>query len=204
MLEQLFGSQTRVKLLQLFLNNPEDKYYVRELTRVLNSQINAVRRELQNLETMEIIRVVTDEDDNAQKSRQKFYQSNVKFILYPELKSIIQKSQFLLNKKFANSLKKAGKLYYLALTGFFVGDKDAPIDILVVGRFKKKSVERILKNFEKNFRREINYTILDKEEFDYRRSVADRFLYSILDSEKIVMIDEVMNTLSEVTNEENN
>ncbi len=204
MLEQLFGSQTRVKLLQLFLNNPEDKYYVRELTRVLNSQINAVRRELQNLEAMEIIKIVTDDDDNAQKSRQKFYQSNVKFVLYPELKSIIQKSQFLLNKKFAGSLKKAGKVYYLALTGFFVGDKDAPIDILVVGRFKKKSVERILKNFEKNFRREINYTILDKEEFDYRRSVADRFLYSILDSEKIVMIDEVMNTLSEITNEDNN
>ena len=203
MLEQLFGSQTRVKLLQLFLNNPEDKYYVRELTRVLNSQINAIRRELDNLESLEIIRVVSDDDAKAKKSRQKFYQSNIKFVLYPELKSIVQKSQFLLNKKFANSLKKAGKVYYLALTGCFVGDKNAPIDILVVGRFKKKSVERILKNFEKNFRREINYTMLDKDEFNYRRSVADRFLYSILDSEKIVMVDEIMNTLSEITNEEN-
>jgi predicted transcriptional regulator len=202
MLEQLFGSQTRVKLLQLFLNNPEDKYYVRELTRVLDSQINAIRRELDNLEAMEIIKVVHEDSADNKKTRQKFYQSNVKFVLYPELKSIIQKSQFLLNKKFAGSLKKSGKVYYLALTGFFVGDKEAPIDILIVGRFKKKSVERILKNFEKNFRREINYTILDKDEFNYRRSVADRFLYSILDSEKIVMIDEVMNTLSEITNEE--
>jgi hypothetical protein len=206
MLEQLFGSQTRVKLLQLFLNNPEDKFFVRELTRVIDSQINAVRRELENLESMEIIKIIPEEldDKNAKKSRQKFFKANTKFVLYPELKSIIQKSQFLLNRKLANSLKKIGKLYYLALTGYFVGDKDSPIDILIVGKFRKSSVERIIKNFEKNFKREINYTLLDKDEFAYRRSVADRFLYAILDGEKIVMVDEIINPSLALENSEGN
>jgi len=201
MLEQLFGSQTRVKLLQLLLNNPENKYFVRELTRLLESQINAVRRELENLESLEIIRVIGEDELQeeiggvllATKQRQKYFQANTKFVLYPELKSIIQKSQFLLNKKLALSLKKVGKLNYLALSGYFVGDKDAPIDILIVGKFKKGAVERIIKNFEKNFQREINYTLLDKDEFNYRRSVADRFLYAILDGEKIVMVDDLIN-----------
>ncbi len=200
MLEQLFGSQTRVKLLHIFLINPDEKYFVRELTRDLESQINAVRRELQNLEDIGIIKKVEDTDPDS-KQKKKFNQADIKFVLYSELKSILQKSQFLLEKKFAKSLEKIGKVYYLALTGFFVGNKSIPIDMLIVGKLNKKKFEKLLKNFEKNFRREINYTLLDKEEFEYRRSVADRFIYSILDSEKIVMTDEIMNTLKTISNE---
>lgn len=190
MLEQLFGSYTRMKLLQLFLSNPEEKYFVRELTRILDSQINAIRRELENLADFGIIVIVEEAGTDANR---KFYQTNAKFVLYPELKSIFQKSQFLLEKKFANTLKKAGKVHYLALTGSFVGDKNIPIDMLIVGNLSKKQFTKILKSFEKDLHREINYTLLDKEEFNYRRSVADRFLYSILDADKIVMIDEIFN-----------
>ena len=190
MLEQLFGSYTRMKLLQLFLSNPEEKYFVRELTRILDSQINAVRRELENLSEFGIIVLVAAEADDV---KRKFYQTNSKFVLYPELKSIFQKSQFLLEKKFANALKKAGKVYYLALTGSFVGDKNIPIDMLIVGSLNKKKFQKVLKSFERDLHREINYTFLDKEEFNYRRSVADRFLYSILDADKIVLIDEIFN-----------
>lgn len=194
MLEQLFGSQSRSKLLQLFLSNPEGKYYVRELTRILNSQINAVRRELQNLEELGVIKIVEDKAENkSEKSNRKFYRSNTKFILYSDLKSIFQKAQFLLEKNFANELKKAGKINYLALTGFFVGNKDIPIDMLIIGKLNKKKFDKILKNFEKDFRKEVNFTLLEKEEFDYRRSVADRFLYAILDADKIVMVDEIFN-----------
>jgi len=190
MLEQLFGSQTRIKLLHVFLSNPEEKYFVRELTRALDSQINAVRRELENLEDLGIIMIV---EEGEEKSRRKFYQSNSKFVLFPELKSIFQKSQFLLEKKFAKAMKRIGKIYYLALTGSFVGDKNIPIDVLVVGRINKNKFLKILKGFEKDLKREINYTLLEKEEFNYRRSVADRFLYSILDADKIVLIDEIFN-----------
>ncbi len=194
MLEQLFGSQTRMKLLHLFLSNPEEKYFVRELTRMLDSQINAIRRELENLEELGIIILV---EDNLEEGKRKFYQSNTKFVLYPELKSIFQKSQFLLEKKFAKALRKAGKINYLALTGTFVGDKNIPIDLLIVGNLQKKKFIKILKSFERDLRREINYTLLDKEEFDYRRSVADRFLYSILDADKVVLIDEIFNKYQE-------
>jgi len=190
MLEQLFGSHTRMKLLQLFLSNPEEKYFVRELTRMLDSQINAIRRELENLSDLGIIFLV---ESNESEANRKFYQSNTKFVLFPELKSIFQKSQFLLEKKFAKALKKIGKIYYLALMGTFVGDKNIPTDLLIVGNINKKKFAKVLKSFEKELRREINYTLLDKEEFDYRRSVADRFLYSLLDAEKIVMVDEIFN-----------
>ena len=56
MLEQLFGSRTRTKLLRLFLMHPERAFYIRELTRLIDTQINSVRRELQNLQSGGVIR----------------------------------------------------------------------------------------------------------------------------------------------------
>jgi len=196
MLEQLCGSQTRVRLLQIFLSNPEEKYFVRELTRNLNSQINAIRRELENLEELGAIRIVEEKGEQKQQKK-KFYQSNLDFILHHELKSIFQKAQFLLEKKFAKAVSKIGKVYYLALTGSFVGKKDVPIDIIAVGTLSKKKFAKLIKEFQKNLKRELNYTLLDKEEFNYRRNVADRFLYNILDSDKIVLIDEIFNKIEE-------
>jgi predicted transcriptional regulator len=196
MLEQLFGSQTRVRLLQIFLSNPEEKYFVRELTRNLNSQINAIRRELENLEDLGAVKVV-EETGEHKSQKKKFYQSNIDFILYHELKSIFQKAQFLLEKKFAKAVMKIGKVHFLALTGTFVGKKDVPIDIIAVGTMSKKKFAKLIKDFQKNLKRELNYTLLDREEFNYRRSVADRFLYNILDSDKIVLIDEIFNPAEE-------
>lgn len=191
MLEQLFGSQTRVKLLQLFLNNPEERYFVRELTRIIDSQINAVRRELENLQNLGLIcEVEAGEEGNT---KMKYFQAVKDFTLYPELKSMVQKMQFILEQEFSNNLGKLGQVDYLALTGSFVGEKTIPVDFLIVGTIETGKLKKLIKKYEAKFNREINYTLFNPEEFLYRRNVADKFLYSILDGNKIVMIDEVFN-----------
>jgi len=58
-LEKLFGSKTRAKLLNLFFENSSKSYYVREITRVIDEQINSVRRELLNLDSIGIIKSET-------------------------------------------------------------------------------------------------------------------------------------------------
>ena len=63
--EKLFGSKTRAKLLRLFFENPEKSFYVREMTRVIDEQINSVRRELLNLESIGIIKIVTGKSQNS-------------------------------------------------------------------------------------------------------------------------------------------
>jgi len=197
MLEQLFGSQTRVKLLQIFLNNSDSYYFVRELTRMLDSQINAVRRELENLLRLGIIvEVRPTVEGKSKKSKQKmrYYQAAPDFILYADLKNMIQKTQFVLEQEFARDLSKVGRLTYLALTGAFVGEKAVPVDLLIVGDISKVKFKKVIEKYQKKFNREINYTLLDAEEFNYRRNVADRFIYSILDGKKIVMVDEIFNT----------
>jgi len=196
MLEQLFGSKTRVRLLRLFLNNHKGAYFVRELTRKIGSQINAVRNELNNLVAMGIISVVQDEKDTepATKkkrhiSQKKFYRLNTDALLYPELKALFTKSRVLLEKDFVKKLAGLGSLAYLALTGVFVGPDPAPTDVFIVGRVNRDRLVSLIKDFEQEIGHEVNYTVMAPQEYKYRRDVTDRFLYSILESKKIVVLD---------------
>src|SRR5688572_26104831 len=84
MFEQLFGSKTRVKLLSLFLNNPDRSYYVREITRKIDEQINSVRRELSNLLS---IGIVKSEGSN----NRLYYEVNQTYEHYKELRGIFAK-----------------------------------------------------------------------------------------------------------------
>jgi len=184
MLEQLFGSRTRVKLLRLFLANPDKIYYVREITRKVEERINSVRRELKNLEEMGLIFF-------EYKNQKKYYRVNDSFILYPELKSLILKAQVIMEKRIVSDLESLGNIQYMILTGFFVGIKDHLTDLLIVGKVNKRKIQRMIKKFEKTFNNEINYTIMTTKEFKYRKDLTDRFLYDILENKKIVMIDKL-------------
>ncbi|MEY4744930.1 MAG: hypothetical protein RL272_875 [Candidatus Parcubacteria bacterium] len=199
MLEQLFGSKTRVRLLRLFLNNSKDAYFVRELTRKIGAQINAVRNELDNLVDMGLVVAVADygeEGDDAVKDKnrrsvqqRKYYRINAESLLYPELRALFMKAQVMLEKDFVRRLTAAGPINYLALTGFFVSEEPSPTDLLVVGKLNRDKLANIIKIFEREVGREVNYTALTPQEFRYRRDVTDRFLYSILESRKLVVID---------------
>jgi hypothetical protein len=198
MLEQLFGSKTRVRLLRLFLNNHKGAYFVRELTRKIGAQINAVRNELDNLVNMGIISVVEEEQSadapagNKKKrrvSQKKFYRLNTEALLYPELKALFTKSRVLLEKDFVKKLAGLGSLAYLALTGVFVGPEPAPTDVFIVGRVNRDKLVSLIKDFEQEVGHEVNYTVMAPQEYKYRRDVTDRFLYSILESKKIVVLD---------------
>ena len=84
MLEQLFTSRTRVSLLKLFLLHPEREIHVREICRSTGSNINAVRRELANLEEMGLLR-------SRRAGNALFYTVNIAFPIYQELVNIFLK-----------------------------------------------------------------------------------------------------------------
>lgn len=170
MLKSLFGSQTRVKLLQIFLLNPENEYFVRELTRKLNEQINSVRRELMNLKKIGFLK-------HHDRNRKKYFFVNKGFILYEDLKNIILKTQ---DTKFdiAKNLAKLGKIDLLILTGAFAGDpKSAPVDLLIVADIDKQKLENYL---EQNVNKDVRYSILDRDNFLYRLEYNDKFIIHLL------------------------
>lgn len=188
MLEQLFGSKTRTSLLRTFLQNPEETFFVRELTRKLDVQINAIRHELGNLEKVGLLEVVKVPQKGA--AQKKHFKLNRNSVLYPELRALFLKSRILVEKDFVEKLKRTGTLSYFALTGKFTGRDDAPTDVFVVGRVNRKKFTDLIRSFEISFGHEIDFTIMDKEEMRYRMDVMDRFLYDVLEEPKLVIIDE--------------
>lgn len=198
MLEKLFGSNSRVKILKLFLLNPADKFYIRQLSRCLKLQLNSVRRELENLEKFGILTsdMKNGEEKKGEKEassgqEKKYFRVNPNFVLFDEIKALIVKAQVLYEKDFVRKLNAIGKVKLLILTGIFVNNPSALIDILIVGKVNKIKLIKLIRELENELGKEINFTIFDSQEFKYRRDITDIFLYGILDSKKLVVIDEV-------------
>ncbi|MFH1207350.1 MAG: winged helix-turn-helix domain-containing protein [Patescibacteria group bacterium] len=184
MLEHLFGSRTRVKLLRLFLVNPDIDYFVRELTRKIHERINSVRRELDNMEKIGLV-------TSQQEKQKKFYRVDKSFILFPELQALMFKSQVVLERRLGSNLKLIGQVSYLALTGMFTGNANSQTDILIVGKVNRVKLKRLVNKFNRDFDRKIRYTVMSRQEFDYRNDLTDKFLYNILENKKIVVTDKI-------------
>lgn len=192
MFEQLFGSKTRVKLLSLFYNNPDRPFYVREITRKIDEQINSVRRELQNLLNIGIVRSVSQ-------SNRLYYEVNPKYKFHKQLQEIFRqipaKSKEIKQTKeedrILKQLQKAGNVRLAFLTGAFVRGSTQMIDIFIVGDMNKAQLTRVIADLEKEMNRELNFTTMTIEDFDYRRSLNDRFLTDILDENKIILADRI-------------
>lgn len=193
-LEQLFGSQTRARLLSLFLLHPAEAYFVRELTRKIDAQLNSVRRELKNLMELGLVLERVETGPKVAKTladKKKFYIANTESILFHDLRALFTKVQILLKQNLVDEIQARGDVEYLAFTGRFINNTEMPTDILIVGTFEPTALKKVVAEFEKELGHEINYTLLPKEEFLYRRQVMDRFLISIIDGQKIVMINKI-------------
>lgn len=196
--EHLFGSKTRVRLLRLILDNPTESFFVREITRKIDVQLNSVRRELQNLIDIGVVQEIENSIDLSQVSKEKrgsakkkkYYGANPNFPLFEELRSIMKKSALLMNGMFLQALQECGDLQFVMLTGTFI-EANVPTDVLIVGSVDNDHLKEAVKAFEHEIGREINYTCMDLDEYRYRQDIRDRFLLTLLEVDNIVLLDTI-------------
>jgi len=188
MVEQLFGSKTRVKLLQLFYGNPNRSFYVREITRKIDEQINSVRRELANLLSIGIIS--SDTNNNRL-----YYEVDQTYEFYEPLHAIFGSSKVAkqakvpVGKNEGQDLKVLGNVELAIYTGQFTRDESSGTDILIVGDVNQTKLGKYISELEEKEGHEMRYTVMPVNEFRYRRQVNDRFLSNILASKKQVLVD---------------
>ena len=201
MIDQLFGSKTRVKLLQLFYSNPNRSFYVREITRKIDEQINSVRRELSNLLSIGII--TSDSNNNKL-----YYEVNQKFEYYQPLSAIFGNKPYADTTStatavttadtptndpeddIAKKLRAVGKVELVILTGQFTRDELSGIDLLIVGDVNSVQVKKFVEEFEKKEGKEIRYVVMTTKEYLYRIEINDRFVTQLLAAKKQVLINE--------------
>ncbi len=185
--EKLFGSKTRAKLLKLFFENPEKSFYVREMTRVIDEQINSVRRELLNLESIGIIK-------NETFDNKVYYSANNKHPFYRPMIDIFSKK---IDTNREKDVKESTWEEYCRpvknyLKGLIVTNRlpgQEGIDLVIIGNDKTKKLTRWAEVIEKKQGKPINYVIMSADDFSYRKSVRDRFLLEVFEMEISEIID---------------
>lgn len=193
-IEALFGSKTRVKLLNLFLTNPEKSFYVREITRLIDEQVNSVRRELKNLEDNRIVKSTTED-------RKLFYGINQRFKYYIPLRAIFAGAEVSENNPVQSSdnlsyswseriAKVKNFVQVFVISGVLVEGAESNIDMLLVGNNNNNALSEWAKEIEKSEGRELNYVILSMEDFYYRYTTRDTFISGIFSDEYRVVIDD--------------
>ena len=161
MIDALFGSKTRVKLLHLFLNNPGKSFYVREITRLIGEQINSVRRELSNMLDAGVL--LSNTNDNK---------------LYYEI-----------NRSWRIALAALPKAKIVIAAGVLVRGSASKVDLLIVGNVESKRVADVVNGIEIKVGRQLTFSRMLYDEFYYRLSVHDRFINDILSSRHEVVVD---------------
>jgi predicted transcriptional regulator len=176
-LKALFSSQTRVKLLSTFLLHPENEYFIRELTRLLGEQINSIRRELENLRRIGLVKA-------RHRNRKKYYHVDTEFALYADLRNMFSK-EVQSESPLITSLKRLPNVQLVLLAGSFTGT-ESKVDLLIVGPVQRELLEALL--LQDPTHKNVKYSIFSEADFLYRLSLKDRFIQEILHDPRHIVV----------------
>lgn len=190
MIDALFGSKTRVKLLHLFLNNPNRAFYVREITRKIDEQINSVRRELANMLS---IGIISSETSN----NRLYYEINQDYPHYKPLHEIFSDVSGGVTtveaKVDANDwtkrLKPLGDVRVLIFSGSLVKGSTSDVDVLIAGDINKTQAKKFIKELEEEENRSLNFAVMSYQDFYYRLSIRDKFVVAITSGKHTTVTD---------------
>jgi len=182
MLASIIPSKTRRKILELFYTRTGELYYLRNIVREINEEVNAVKRELDILEGVKILH-------REKRLNKVFYSLNKHNLLYEEFLRIFAKLS-VFPSAVHDSASRLGKIKFATLSLKFT--KQIPIKkdevyFLLVGTIIIPEIELFISEWEKRLGREINYTVMTEDEFVFRKRNSDPFIWRFLRTPKIMI-----------------
>jgi len=189
MLEKLFGSKTKVRILKALAFNPEKKFHLRELSREIKITPIYVSKEIDILKMLNLVL-------ESKVGNMRIFQINKNAAIYTEIKSIIFKTEF-----FIDTLKesmKDGKVDFAFIFGSFAKStesEDSDIDIFIIGDIKNSEIIKLIKPVEKAINREINSVVWS---FDELKAKKGRPLIKDIAKDKIIMLKGDENELRKI------
>jgi len=189
-LDKLFGSRYRTKILRLFIFNPEGVFDKKEIAKRSKTPTAQVGKELTLLKNISLIKekLITVSSGRGKK-KVKTWQFNSAFPLTQGLRSLLNIDFLRRRAELAKRFKNCGKIKLLVVSGVFIDDEDRRLDLLIVGeKLKRNVIDNIVKVIEADVGRELTYATLETEEFLYRMGTSDKFIRDVFDypHEKVV------------------
>lgn len=184
MLEVFFISKVRVKILKLYVLSQNTAYHVREVVRQTNEEINAVRRELIHLEKEGLF-------SKEQRFNRVYYTLNRSYPLFPELRAMIYK-EYTLGGSIIKERENLGDIKLAVLGSKYINDlpmDPEQLDLLIVGeQIAMERLNILIKTVELDYKREINYSVLNLEQFITQRKKPTGYVKNLLEKSKIFLI----------------
>jgi len=198
-LSAIFGSPARVKILRLFLFNESMVFFVNEITVRTKCSLNLVKRELNILAKVDLIKKRHTSKDVEIIRRKKVaikrmtgvaYVLNEKFPYRDPLKNLLTVASIQANESLAKKFSGVGKVRLVVAAGVFIQNWDSRVDLLIVGEdLNLHKIESIIKNIEAEIGKEISYSAFETPDFEYRMGIHDRLVRDILDYPHVTLLD---------------
>ena len=183
MLGHLFVSKVRVKLLKVYFSHPDQPHYGRQLSRLLGEQINAIRRELENLQEAGLLK-------SEKRGNRIYFHLNKNFLHYDALFLLFLKSTGL-GEAIIKNQSRLGKIKWVFFSKNFAQNQpcqEEAIDIFLVGDVILPELSALVAQEERTRKREINYSVMDEAEFRFRYQGKDPFLTNLLISPRFTIL----------------
>lgn len=195
-LAKIFGSEARVKILRLFLLNPEESADSEDISKRLRIARTKAANECKQLASIDFLKKRTFYKDVIRKGKKAKKKTegwclNVDFFYNESLRGLLVEEEFLNKKELVRRFKKAGKIKLFVVSGIFIKeqDKEGRVDMLIVGdNLRKPWIEDTVRKLEAEVGKELSYAVFDTQEFVYRIEMYDKLIRDILDfpHEKLV------------------
>lgn len=182
-LEQLFDSPIKVKLLKLFLRNPNKQFLMPDIVKKTQGGKSVVNKQVKGLESIGLLNV-----KKIKANRRKqivgglYYNVNPNFDFYAELQSLVLKSSPTSKEKMLKRIMKLGRIRMALISGVFLNSDNYRVDLFLVGDdISHKKLMNFLADMEAEVGKEIEYAAMETKEFDYRFHMFDRFVRDVLE-----------------------
>ena len=197
-LDKIFGSAAKVRMMRLFILNPEQQFSVAEIVGRTMTREKEVRAELAMLEKIDLIRRRTvsrkENPESLRSKRTQVWGLNQKFVYFDELKNFLINANLIKNSELIKRMGRVGKIKLIVLAGVFLNQQqdESRLDLLVVGdEIRRVSFENIVKSLESELGKEVKYAFFPTADFSYRMNMYDKLVRDLLDYPHQVVFDRI-------------
>lgn len=188
-LEKLFGGAARVKIMKLFLFNPEmifDKRDILHRAKITSANFNKEIRLLSD------VGMVKKKIFYKEGKKTQGFHLNVNFGFLKNLQTLLINNEPLQHGDISRRIGKTGKVKLIIVSGVFIQNDDVRLDLLVVGdEMKDRALKTVIATMESEIGKELRYANLSLEDFKYRYSIGDRLIRDVVDSPHEVIVDRI-------------
>jgi predicted nucleotidyltransferase len=186
MLERLFTSKSRVKILELLLLNPTVEFHLREVSRRTGVSAPYVQRELANLMALGLVL-------RRSQGNLTLYRLNRNSPIVEELKRVFLKTESF-GRFILDSLGEVGNVRFALIYGSFAKGEESvgsDVDLLVVGDVDERRMLGVVERVEERLGREVNYVAWTEDEFEEKVRQRVPLLEEIVGSPVIMIVGDL-------------